>query len=131
MLMTFNHGMAVKLRGLRGEMNAVAQALHGLGRFGGVLGVGHPEQVLFFVIGRVCWACACVTAMATTLSLPRTGSAVAPTASRNASASLVQKRKQMEISREREASKGREAIQFSYCLFACHTETSPRLEYRN
>jgi hypothetical protein len=89
--------MAVKQPGLRDEISAVVAQLL-LGRFGGVLGVDHPEQVLCFPVGCVCWASTGVTAttaaaaMATTLSSPRTGLAGAPTASRTASASLGEKK---------------------------------------
>jgi hypothetical protein len=43
----------------------------------------------------------------------------APTAFRTASASLGDKKKQKEISREREASKGREEILFIFLLLVC------------
>jgi hypothetical protein len=91
-------------------------------RFGGVLGVDHPEQVLRFPVGRVCWASTGVTTtttaavMATTLSSPLTGSAAAPTASRTTSASLGVKKEANGDKREKEKQRERSLFLLLVCL---------------
>jgi hypothetical protein len=48
-------GIAVKQSGLHGEKHCRCSGVRGFGRFGGVLGVDHPEQLLRFPVGHVYW----------------------------------------------------------------------------
>jgi hypothetical protein len=114
--------MAVKQPGLRGEMNAVAAQVCVVWVVLMAFLAWTNEQMLRFPVGRVCWASTGVTAtttaaaMATTLSLPRTGSAMAPTASRTAIASLGAEKEAKGDKQGEGGSKGREAILFVFLL---------------
>jgi hypothetical protein len=97
-----------------------------LDRFVGVLSVDHPKQVLCFPVGCMCWASTGVTT--TTISCCDDNDFIFATHRISSGTNglqdcqallLAQKKEAKEISRKREASKGREAILFVFLLLVC------------